>query len=219
MAITRIILTRHGETDWNAGGRIQGHTDVELNAAGVSQAEALAERLACETIDVIYSSDLSRAERTADAVCRRQPDAEFILTTELRERNWGTLEGLRRAEIMENHPADGEALKSGDADYAPAGGESKNQVRARIEKFFDSVVAEQSGKTVLMVTHGGVCAMILRCVLGIDMVRRVPFRLDNCGVTVIESRDSGRRVVNSLNCTCHLEKRESGVGSRASGKE
>jgi 2,3-bisphosphoglycerate-dependent phosphoglycerate mutase len=212
MAKTRIILTRHGETDWNAGERIQGHTDVELNAAGSAQAAALAERLAGEPIDVIYSSDLSRAERTAAAVRDRHPNAEFIRTVELRERNWGALEGLRWSEIIESHPADAATLKTGAADYAPEGGESKNQLRERVESFLDSMVAEHAGKTILVVTHGGVSAMIVRCVLGIDLVRRIPFRVDNCSVTEIECGDSGR-IVKMLNCTCHIVK----TGRRVSG--
>ena len=139
MAKTRIILTRHGETEWNANERIQGHTDIALNANGCAQADALAERLAGEKIDVIYSSDLSRAERTADPVRRRFPDAEFILTPELRERNWGALEGMNLEDIKSRNPKDAEILKTGAADYAPEGGESKNQVRARVEKFFTAL--------------------------------------------------------------------------------
>ncbi|MFA6449260.1 MAG: histidine phosphatase family protein [bacterium] len=205
MSKTRIILTRHGETDWNAGNRIQGHTDIDLNATGIAQAEALGERLSRESIDVIYSSDLTRAERTAEPARRRMPDVEFIKTTELRERNWGALEGLRRDEIMADYPRDAEALRSGDADYAPEGGESKIQVRARVEMFLDSLIAAHPGKTVLVVTHGGICAMILRCVLGIDMLRRIPFRVDNCSMTVIDCYEDGERVVKTLNCRCHLE--------------
>jgi 2,3-bisphosphoglycerate-dependent phosphoglycerate mutase len=206
MSKMRIILTRHGETDWNAGNRIQGHTDIDLNAAGEAQAEALGARLAGETIDAIYSSDLTRAARTAEPTRRRMPDVEFIMTPELRERNWGALEGLRRDEIIANFPRDAEALKSGDADFAPAGGESKNQVRARVEIFLDSLAAAHPGKTVLLVTHGGICATVLRCVLGIDMARRIPFIVDNCSMTVIDCNKDGERIVKTLNCICHLKK-------------
>ncbi len=204
MEKTLIILTRHGETDWNSNFRIQGHTDIDMNKNGASQAEALAERLARETIDAIYTSDLSRAADTAEAVRRRLPDARFMKTPVLRERNWGALEGLTREEIKTGFPDDAARLAAGDPDYAPAGGESKNQVRARVHGFLDSLVSENKGKTVLVVTHGGICAMAMRIILGTDMASRAPFRIDNCSVTMIACGEDGSMWVESLNCTCHL---------------
>jgi len=204
MEKTLIILTRHGETDWNSDSRIQGHTDIALNANGSAQAEALVERLADETIDIIYTSDLARAADTAEAVRRRRPDTRLLKTPLLRERNWGALEGLTRDEIKTGFPDDAARLASGDPDYAPAGGESKNQVRTRVQGLLDSLVRENQGKTILVVTHGGICAMALRIVLGTDMASRAPFRIDNCSITTIACGEDGSIWVESLNCTCHL---------------
>jgi broad specificity phosphatase PhoE len=203
MPTTRLIFTRHGETDWNAGDRIQGHSDVEMNALGASQAEALAERLAGTRIEAIYTSDLSRALRTAEAVGRRLPDAAFIITPELRERNWGALEGLQWDEIRETRPEEAAAIRSGDPAFAPAGGESKLQVRGRIAAFLDSVVEKHPGGTALTVTHGGVCVMIFRIILGLDLALKVPFHVDNCSINIIDC-ENGSRIVKTLNCTCHL---------------
>jgi 2,3-bisphosphoglycerate-dependent phosphoglycerate mutase len=217
MAKTRIILTRHGETDWNAEARIQGHTDIALNATGVAQAEALGERLSREAIDVIYTSDLSRAERTAEAVRRRMPNVEFIRTLELRERNWGALEGMNLEEVKGKNPKDAETLKTGAADYTPEGGESKIDVRARVLKFLEKVITGNPGKTVLLVTHGGISVMMLRIVLGVDMAAHAPFRIDNCSVTVLDCEEKGVLVVKSLNCTCHLEKQNKSGEASAEG--
>ncbi len=200
---TRLILTRHGETDWNAENRIQGHSDIELNALGVLQAEALARRLVGVHIDAIYTSDLKRALVTASAVRARKPAAPFTITTELRERNYGKLEGLRWDEIRNLHPDDAAIFRTGDPAYAPEGGESKIQVRDRVAAFLDTIVEKHPDETVLLVSHGGFCVTVFRIIFGMDLAIKVPFRVDNCSVNVVDC-DGGTRIVKSLNCTCHL---------------
>ena len=95
--MTRIMLARHGETDWNREGRWQGHSDQPLNATGIAQAQALARRLAGEEIAALYTSDLLRAAQTAAEVTRTT-GLEAILTPRLREVDVGDLVGLDRAE-------------------------------------------------------------------------------------------------------------------------
>ncbi len=101
--MTEIILARHGETDWNSGRRVQGHTDIPLNAAGVDQARALAEQLAGEPLTAVFSSDLSRALDTARAVADVH-GLEVTVDPRLREKNFGTWEGLTDVEIAERFP-------------------------------------------------------------------------------------------------------------------
>src|SRR5581483_11305534 len=95
--MTTLLLVRHGETDWNAERRWQGHADVPLNARGREQARALAEELAGESIDAIYSSDLSRAQDTADIVGARL-DVPVVVDPDLREIDVGPVEGLTAEE-------------------------------------------------------------------------------------------------------------------------
>src|SRR5947199_3660663 len=101
-----LLLIRHGETDWNAEHRWQGHADVPLNARGREQAKALAEELAPEGIDAIYASDLSRARDTAEIVGERL-GVPVVLDPDLREIDVGSREGLTGEEVGER-PWDGE---------------------------------------------------------------------------------------------------------------
>src|SRR2546421_2092518 len=91
--MTTLLLVRHGETDWNADGRLQGHTDRPLSDFGRRQARQLAEELANESLEAIYASDLARARETAEIVGKRL-GLPVVLEPELREKDWGTGEGL-----------------------------------------------------------------------------------------------------------------------------
>ena len=92
-----LLLIRHGETDWNASGRLQGHTDRPLNDYGRRQARELADRLSDDAIAAIYASDLSRAKETAEIVGARL-GLPVVVDADLRERNWGSWEGLTPSE-------------------------------------------------------------------------------------------------------------------------
>src|SRR3569623_193897 len=98
--MTELLLVRHGETDWNAEGRLQGHTDRPLNDHGRRQAKEVAERLAGEGADAIYASDLLRAKETAEIVGERR-GVPVVVDADLREKNWGNWEGLTGDERVE----------------------------------------------------------------------------------------------------------------------
>lgn len=121
--MTQLLLIRHGETDWNREMRFQGQLDVPLNTTGLEQAARLAERLATETVDAIVCSDLLRARQTAEA-CAQRLDLPVATEPGLREQSFGTLEGLRAAEVQREHPEVWEAWSRHDAEYAVPGGES-----------------------------------------------------------------------------------------------
>jgi probable phosphoglycerate mutase len=200
--VTRVIVIRHGETEWNVAARIQGHGDSPLTAAGMEQAEALARRLALEKFDVLIASDLGRAMQTAQRIaelCHHQaiPDPRF------RERNFGAGEGLGYDEIDRLFPQAFSRAGEVDADYAIPGGESRRQFHERIKAAFESVVREYAGKTVVVVAHGGVLATFYRHVheIGLESPHRIP--IANASYNALR-HDDGVFAVEAWADTDHL---------------
>lgn len=163
MTVRRALFVRHGETDYNAQRRIQGHLNVALNETGRLQAAALASYLADVPIGAIYSSDLIRAYQTAE------PIAEVLglpITTNenLREINLGVFQGLTGDELRRSpHHADAYEMWRTDDEYAPNGGESFSQLGDRTLAAWEQIAQESQAETVLIVTHGGnIKSLIMR---------------------------------------------------------
>jgi probable phosphoglycerate mutase len=169
--MTTLLLARHGETDWNREHRVQGHTDVPLNAHGRDQALALADELAGTRLSGVYSSDLSRAFETAAAVAAAQA-LEVVVDPRLREKNFGTWEGLTDVEIAERFP---EAARGRWGD-----GETTEEVAGRSIEAVEVICARHGDAAVLIVSHGGP----LRALLGHLAVEHGPIR--NCQVFRVE---------------------------------
>jgi len=150
--VTVLLLVRHGETDWNAEGRLQGHTDTPLNDYGRRQAAALAEELAGDGIAAIYASDLSRARETAEILGGRI-GLPVTVETDLREKNWGSWEGLT--------PAERESVE-----YV---GESTEEHRERTLRALVAIAERHPGERVLVVTHGGSVRRVQAAVSGFAM--------------------------------------------------
>jgi broad specificity phosphatase PhoE len=150
--VTTILLVRHGETDWNLERRVQGHTDRPLNDTGRSQAAALADALEGKRIDAIYSSDLLRAYETASIVAERT-GAEVTVIPELRERDFGTWEGLTDEEIFERFPH-ARTGSWGDA-------ETREQMTERVHSAVEAIASAHPGGSVLVITHGGPVRVLL----------------------------------------------------------
>jgi broad specificity phosphatase PhoE len=141
---TRIILARHGETDWNLERRWQGHSDRPLNQTGLAQAEELAEQLAGEPIAAVYSSDLLRAHETARVVAARL-GLDVVAVPGLREREFGSWEGLRDVEVEHRFPGA----------HGPPDGETRQEMLRRVLESLEAIAAAHDGETVLVVCHGG----------------------------------------------------------------
>jgi broad specificity phosphatase PhoE len=164
--MTTLLLVRHGETDWNAEGRLQGHTDRPLNDFGRTQAKELADRLAGEGADAIYASDLARAKETAEIVGERL-GLPVVVDPGLREKNWGSWEGLTGDERI-------------GVDYV---GESTEEHRDRVMRSVRRIVERHPDQRVVVVTHGGSLRRIQAAVNGVaDPV------IDNCAVWTCELR-------------------------------
>jgi broad specificity phosphatase PhoE len=161
--VTELLLVRHGETDWNVEQRVQGHTDRPLNETGLAQAQALATELADEHLDAVYASDLSRARDTARAIADPR-GLEVAVLPALRERHFGTWEGLRHDEIHERFPHRAESDPWGD-------GETPEELAARVLSALGDIAEWHPEGRVLVVTHGGALRAVLsHCTVEIDEI-------------------------------------------------
>jgi broad specificity phosphatase PhoE len=159
--MTRLLLLRHGFTDWNAEGRYQGQADPPLNAAGREQADCLAERLAGRGILAIYSSDLQRARQTAEIVSRKLGLCVSV-DRHLREISQGEWEGMLVAEIISHYPAEWSRREVDPTCFSPPGGESVLQVARRLRQTADEIARQHPAGSVLVISHGLAIAT-LRC--------------------------------------------------------
>ena len=198
-----LLLARHGETDWNRGGRLQGHTDIPLNEVGRRQAGRLAARLAGTAIAAIQASDLVRAAETARIV----GDAlglEPALLPAWREIDLGDLEGQDGLETVRER---GELISAAARADGPLGrgGESFRDFSARIVAGYEGLCRAHAGQTVLVVSHGGTLKTLIAHLIGLDPVRIG--RLSLRGHTSLSTLDfrHGRPQLTLLNCTSHLE--------------
>jgi len=185
-----LLLARHGETDWNRQQRWQGHADVPLNDAGREQARALAEELAGEPLAAIYSSDLLRAYETARAVAERK-EMDVIVDRDLREIDVGAWSGLTHDEIRDRFPDDFRAWSEGGIPVG-RGGETNDDLHARVVAAAHRIAAAHAGEQVLVVSHGGALRTLA---LHADAIES-DARLENCGVVRIRYEDGGFRGVD-----------------------
>lgn len=165
MPLQELYVMRHGETDWNASLRMQGHQDIPLNAAGVAQARAVAPSVARLHPDVVVSSDLQRTLVTAHIIASAtgQP---VISDDRLRETLLGEWEGLDRDEIETQYPGEWERWRQRGARMAPPGGESRVEVAQRALTVVDELDAA-GHRSALLVTHGGLIVGLTGRLLGL----------------------------------------------------
>lgn len=178
---TLIIAVRHGETDWNAEGRVQGHLNSSLTAAGRAQARAVAQRLAAEPIAAIHCSDLGRAQETA------RPASETLKLpihddARLRERKLGIFEGLTYAEAEKRFPDEYARYRGRDIFVDMHTGESLLAFRARVAAAFSDIGRAHMGETVLVVTHGGVLDLLYRIATDMPLEQARTFDVENASI-------------------------------------
>lgn len=188
----RIILVRHGETEENAAGIIQGHLPGKLSALGRRQVEKLGRRLARERIDAAYSSDLARARETSAAIARHHPGLRVTWTEELRERFLGHYQGMKR----------------GDVDWldfdAAADVETHAQMVERARRLLARLHDAHRHETVLLSGHGGINYAILAAVTGRSFAEtKAALPMDNAGIFTLEGEDGALSIVKA-NDTAHL---------------
>ncbi len=179
---TRFCLVRHGETDWNAEQRMQGHQDLPLNADGLAQAQEAGRYFIGLPVTALYSSDLLRAQQTAQPIAAALK-LPMTLLHELRERNYGRCEGLIRSDVLARYPEDALALRERHADYVLPGGESLRQHQKRVLDVFARLACEHRGQTLVVVTHGGVLDLVYRRASGMALEQARDFLIPNTGIS------------------------------------
>jgi probable phosphoglycerate mutase len=166
MEATRIIAVRHGETAWNVAARIQGQMDVGLNDTGRWQAKRVGEALAAEQISAVYSSDLGRAQQTAQSIAD-VTGVPVVPDEGLRERGFGMFEGKTITEIHENWPDQAQNWRKRIPEWAPPeGGESLLQLRERVTRTLHALASRHPGEQIVVVAHGGVLDALYRVATG-----------------------------------------------------
>ena len=178
--MTRILLARHGETDWNRVGRWQGRADPPLNDAGRGQAAELAERLAGDGIAAIYTSDLMRASQTARVVADRLGLA-VIEDAGLREIDVGSWSGFTRAEVERRFPEGYARWLDGEIGHD---GETREELTERVVGAVERLAAAHPDDTILVVTHGGAIRALRRYADGDP-----GDPIENCGTSSLELVD------------------------------
>ncbi|MEX1103792.1 MAG: histidine phosphatase family protein, partial [Dehalococcoidia bacterium] len=184
----RLLLVRHGQSEGNASGIVQGHLDFDLTDIGRMQAEATAERLRGEKVDRIIASPLKRAFSTAVVIAA--PHAlEVEPVPDLMEYDLGAVSGLTGAQIRERYPEIGQAYARGVRPVFP-GEEGRDVFAARVREVLDDWA--ESRKTVVAVAHGGVITAVCYAVAGIDPKRPGLFEIANCAITEVVLDRAGR---------------------------
>jgi len=172
--MARLILVRHGQSVWNAANRFTGWTDVDLSEKGIEEADEAGLQLADIRFDVVHTSDLIRAQRTAEIIMGRNrasgDDVPTRYDWRLNERHYGALQGLNKAETAEKHGAEQVHVWRRSYDVAPPEGESLEMTaQLTIPYFIDEIVPDlEGGLNVLVSAHGNSLRSIVMHLEGIS---------------------------------------------------
>jgi broad specificity phosphatase PhoE len=202
--MTTLVLVRHGRTAWNVDERFRGREDIPLDETGLSQAERTAERIAGRwSPAAVYSSPLSRATATAEAIGRRCR-LSVQVSQGLIDVDYGRWQGLTPEEARRRHPRRVRDWYRGAYGARPSGGEPLRRVRNRCRKAVVEIAKRHPEQAVVLVGHTVVNRAILLWLLSMGLKEFWHLRQEPCAINVIET-DGREFVLASMNDTCHLE--------------
>ena len=201
--LTKIILIRHGQTDWNIAGRYQGQADIALSDVGIKQAEILAQNFPVKKIDAIYSSDLKRAHFTANKIGEKF-DVNVKTVKAFREICFGDWEGLTYEQITKKWPiALNNFFQAPDILEIP-NGETFVEVQKRAMAALHEIIDQHNDSTVVIVSHGAILRTVIAGVLHTPLKYLWSFRQENTAVNIF-TYNEGYFMVDLLNSTAHLQ--------------
>ncbi len=200
---TTFLLVRHGQTEWNRIERFRGRADVPLNETGLQQAAATGQRIAQQwQVSAIYSSPLSRAMRTAEAIA-----AHYFLAVQphpgMIDIDYGEWQGLSPEEVAKQWQKELDLWYNQPHLCRIPGGETLNDLRARSLKTIQELAKRHPDQTIVVVGHTVINRVLLLAILGLGNERFWRLRQDTCAINVFEEADGDFTLV-SLNDTCHL---------------
>jgi len=191
----KLIITRHGETEENKAGILQGHLPGKLSVTGINQAKKVAIRLKDEKIDFIFSSDLARASDTAKEIANFHSDVPIEFVKDLREENFGEFQGEKRSDFDWDTK-----------DYVQAKNvETMEELFNRAESFFHKVILKHNNDTILFVGHNGINKALIAVITGkrskdiLDMENQ-----HNTSVSIFEINKAEDYKILYFNCAKHL---------------
>ena len=190
----KLILIRHGETEYTKTRRYCGHEDIPLNAKGIKQAKRLSGKLKSMRVDRIYSSDLKRALETAKIAF---PKKTILKKKRLREIDFGEFSGLTFEEAKRIYPRSYKTWLNDPAKSRIPKGESMSILKNRVEACFKIIFGQNPKKTIALVSHGGPIRIILLKILGQNLDKFWNIKQDTATINVIEFKKNGPRWVNS----------------------
>ncbi|MFH1591216.1 MAG: histidine phosphatase family protein [archaeon] len=188
----KLIYVRHGKTEFNKEGRFQGQIDTELSAEGLAQAEKISSRLRDEKIDIIYSSDLHRAQQTTELIARHHSNVKIITTRDLTERDYGSLEGKKKTEVPK------------DAHLTVDDGESLDALFSRAEQLLEKTYNAHPSETVLFSSHGRLGRALVCVITGKKPENIYDENLKNGSISIFEIKKEKDHRIHVFNCDKHL---------------
>jgi broad specificity phosphatase PhoE len=193
--VAELLLVRHGETDWNRERRFQGHADPPLNETGRTQARALADDLAGEAVDALYTSDLARARETAEILAARL-GVEVVPLRELREIDVGEWQGLTWPEIEERFPEGARAWR--EQNHGWETGETYEELAERVVPALRRIAVAHPGGRAVVVAHGGTVRATRAFIAGTSVAesRRLDRAIRNCEIFRIAVEDGRFRRID-----------------------
>lgn len=200
--MVRIILIRHGQTEWNREERFRGHVDIDVDETGLRQAEAAAQRVTQWEVAAVYSSPLRRAMTTARIIADRLA-LPVVPLEGISDMNFGVWQGLSVGEVKDRYPDLFDLWRYSPHRLEIPQGECLEDVQKRAVATIDDLATRHEGETVAVVTHRVVCKVLLCHLLGLDNSHFWQMAQDATAINVFEMSE-GRAAVTLLNDTCHL---------------